>query len=413
MRTSTGILLGVLLTGLGAVGGYLARGEGPTSASVPDAQRDMDLEAEVARLRTLLSARAPSLEGREAPAPASVARAPGEASGTSPDRALAPLETLDLASVTDAQDALRRLMRFLQTQWARGEAGHLVILRALDRIWDQEDLLRALAPNEEEALRNLYPLIRFLVRHDRQVAATAETLFRTLARRPEALQGIHRETLLLFTDGAGVFLPGILPPEKMDRLREHAGTILETPASEQSPALRSSRDELEQLVHQWTPPLSPEAAAQKLQSGTITPREAVALLHRLTPAEVASHDLHEAVQDALRLGIRYAVNLVSSDLDGRTLEAYDEAFFDAIREGELSPWVTGTWLQNSGRRTWAQQQAFFDVGIHSDAGLRRRLIQSLGTVPLPPEAWLQGVRKIPDLIEEEWAHLDQLLARHR
>ena len=111
--------------------------------------------------------------------------------------ALRPGETLEPFTLEDvtypdvamsADPAARR-----RAARRRGEDGHLELLHFLDEhVVQNKDLERLFEGSEEQMARYIVPMIEFMVHRKGQVLGVIETVFETMAERPQVLAEIRR-----------------------------------------------------------------------------------------------------------------------------------------------------------------------------------------------------------------------------
>jgi hypothetical protein len=394
----------------GAVGWLLGAAAGPSAAArgaadPAEAAEVRALRAEVARLEGLLEEAEPALAAASV---AAAARPPDAATGA--NGAMAPPAGEAAAAFAwleagDPEEAVRLFLAWCAAALARGLEGHLELLRVLDaHLTDptKRERIEALVGSEEEAVRLLYPVLRFAVLHDQQVADLLETTLETMAERPSFFAEMEDDTLELFTEGIGMAMPGVVDEARLARMRAHAVKVLEAPEAGQPRAIQRNRRRLEGLLRAWVPPLAPEEALARLRAGDVQGEEVLALLRRVPPELRGGLDLEPLLGPLVETGSWRALReLERLEIDASTRAALDRRVTDAARLGRADGHAVGSYLRATGRDTFAKALPFLDAGL--TAGGRAPDAMALAAMRMPggPESqeWLRGVRERYDLSE--------------
>lgn len=260
---------------------------------------------------------------------------------------------LDLAGAGTLDELLARLYAYAAAQLAVGPEGHKALYRTLDRLLREDEALRRFLRSEEDLAPHLYGLLRFLMDRDAQVVDLTETLLRVAAEEPAFFEGADGDTLELVTEGVGPLLPGMVGPERLERLRALAQRALRTPAEQQPQGLRSARGNLERLLAAWTPRLPSREAAARLAAGGLEPREALALLRQVAPGDRGALDLLGLLGPLVETGDPRVLRAdVLQGLAPRDQAALDQRLLAAAPSLRLTEWHLRTYLEASGRSTW-------------------------------------------------------------
>lgn len=388
-----------LALAVGAAGFLVGRSQAPRTT--PDdpgalAQENDGLRARVAELeRTLASRPALAAAGRV------VADAPGPAPSTPPatparvadPAAPAPkvgpdgAPVLDLADVKSADELVARLLAYLETALARGPEGHLDLLRTLDAtLKDAEKTFERVAGRDEgTAARMIYPLVRFAVLHEAQVADVTESVFRTMAEHPAALADLDKNTLEVFTEGLGVVMPGVVGTDRLARLRGYVETVLATPPGSQPKSIEGNRNRMTRLLRAWAPPMTVDEVIARLKRGDLPPEELAALVRRVPKDALAGLDVAGLLGPAIARGDMAAMGA----LRGVALPPGDLAALDrqvvagpSARDGNF----VYQYLWATSRGTWASAASFVEAWFASgaaDGPQAAMIVRSLGA---PAEA---------------------------
>lgn len=322
-------------------------------------------------------AASPRLEGaagprREAPDPGSERGAQLAAARPESDRLRSVViprvpvgQPLVLEGAATPEEALGRILAYASAQLAGGRDGQRELYRTLDRLLEDKTL-EGLLDDRQDGPRSAYPLARFLVERDAQVADLAEEVFRSAAEDPQFFEGTGNGTLEVFTEGLGPVLPGMLSDARLDRLRGYVLAALQQPDERQPRALRSNRGELQRLLESWVPALPPAEALARLKEGKVVGREALALLRRVRPEDRGSLDLVGLLGPLFDEGdVRVLSSNLLQGLDGRTLSTLDTRLIDAsARDGKsIGDWHFRTWLAATARLTWEGGRGFVEQAL--------------------------------------------------
>lgn len=311
--------------------------------------------------------------------------------------ALKPGETLapfTLEDVDDPDEAMSRILRHVAALLARGEAGHLELLRFLDEaIVDDDELERIFEGSDEQMARYIVPMIEFLVHRKGQVVGVIESVFRTMAESPETYADFDDDTLEIFTEGAAVILPGAVGEKELARYRSWARTLLETPEGSLPEPVEKQRRRLQQALLLWAPRLSTEDALTRLRAGTLKGREAVQALRRLPAEQLAELDLVGILQPVVaQMDYRTLRALRDMPLQPRDLDVLDRTVLDAAAKGQARDWAIIQYLGATGRQRWPAPQALLEEGFRRGGSALETCAQALtrlgGQVPAEYLRWV-------------------------
>ena len=144
----------------------------------------------------------PAKEPREPPAaPAEDGAAPREDPAPDPapatedtEEPAAPEKPFTTEGVEDVDELSKRFMEYFEQSLRKGEKGHLELYRTFDKI-TQDRSLRKFFRNDAQMARLAYPWLKFVMKHDRQVLAMTETVYKTAAENPSWFEGTDDDTL--------------------------------------------------------------------------------------------------------------------------------------------------------------------------------------------------------------------------
>ena len=278
---------------------------------------------------------------------------------------LEPRESFSLEGVRTADEASRRFMEFVATQLAAGPEGHLAILQTIDREGRNVRRLQALFPNEREAVRHVYPWVRFLSSHEGEVVSLLETVYRNLGEHPQTFEGFDPQTLELFTEGLSALLPGAVPEDTLGRFRGYAEKALAVPEGDLPEALGGrTRRRIERNVENWAPLVAPEEALARLRSPDLKPEETMALLRRVRPEDLATLDVAELIGPLIDGRDREVLTgLGAFDLDARTVGRIDERLVAGVEAGRVDAWTVSAYAQATHRNGWPDAQRLIEAGL--------------------------------------------------
>ena len=381
--TKPGILIALLAAlGVGWLVGSMtaAGGHGGVDDEVAG------LREENARLRLALGERGPRA-GRDAPGMG------GADDGTRPTPAAS--DRYDVAAFNDGDVAFQALLAYAAVMLDKGEAGHLPLLETLNATLFREAgeaHVRELVGGSEERQRFMYPVLRFAMNREEQLADLVETVFRTMAEKPQQLAGLHDDLLALLTEDIAPLLPGVVGSARLERFREYARAILKTDRAAQPVSVQRRRVDVQRVLASWEPPLGAEEAFQRLQQGNPSPEEAAALLRRIDPANLARLDVERVLGPLIEQEPWSVLDVLGrAKLDEGTIERIDARIIQGVVQGRLNQAVVHYWLRYTGRQAFEAAKPFLERGLQAAAKATAGtfLLTALAMRPPPDEAWIQ------------------------
>ncbi|MHC5009513.1 MAG: hypothetical protein ACYTG6_01030 [Planctomycetota bacterium] len=329
-----------------------------------------------------------------------------EASPSAVDASVTEPEPFTLEGVTTAEEANRRLMAHVDALLAKGEKGHLDLLRFLDEFVVENDDLERLFGSEEEAARLIYPWIKFLIAREDQVLDLTESIYSTLAEDPQALDGLDDDTLEIFTEGVSFILPGAVSEERMDRFRDYARTILDMPEDALPASLRSARRDIERVMAVWAPRLTPTEALTQLRQGQVSGMEALALLRRIPPELLHDVDLPLLLAPLVQAGEWRAIEALSVlPLDGGDVARLDRALLQGAAEGRIHQWHFHQYLRATNRPGWPAAQDLVEAALQAGGNSAQAAASTFVSLDPRPDAayvrWALDTYEVPERIRNE------------
>jgi hypothetical protein len=276
-------------------------------------------------------------------------------------------ESFTMAERRDLDDATRSFLSYAEGRLAAGPEGHLELLETFDReiIRNREAVVELGGGDEAEITRQIYPFIRFLVEHEDGMIAMTETVFETMANDPARLEGVDDDTLEAFTEGLALLLPGAVSEAELDRFREHASRVLETPEDQLPESVLSQRSDLERAVDRyWAKPIPAGEVVERLRVGPASSREAERLFRRVPSDELRGLDPVAVYGRMLANGdlrsIRY---LGLFAVDAGAVTVLDQILLDGT--SGVDPYEVIEYLRATGRTSWESQAPFFQAAERS------------------------------------------------
>jgi len=384
------LLLAAALGGGWLLGSQSSDGSGTTASEVEA------LHEEIGRLRMALGERGPvlqtgaALHGSTALTDGTESGDPGSFLETSAD----PVNTFDIATFHDPDKAFQALLAYAATKLAEGAKGQLELLETLNRTFmtkPGEGQVQELLGSKEQAVRFIYPVIRFAMNHDAEVADMTETVFRTMAEDPQRLAEMDKDTLEIFTEGIAFMLPGMVGPKRLETMREYARATLLTSEDRQPQSVRRSRRNIQRALESWAPAVSSEEALQRLQQGTLSAEEAMAMLKRLSPEEASRLDIEALLGPILETDGHRAVSLIGRlKPDASTLARLDQRLIKGVIRGRTSQSLVEYYLRYTGRYTWEKARLFIETGLQqaSRDTAGTFMLAALRLRPGPDQSWV-------------------------
>lgn len=390
------VLLFALLAALG-VGWLIGSMTAGSTRSAATDDETLALREEVARLRLALGERGPTMRGASG-----TSASPSMGGGDDPGEVLPPppatygkTETFDIASFDDPDAAFQALLAYAATMLDRGEEGHFALLETISATFFEkpgETITEDLVGGEEQAMRFMYPILRFAMNREDQVADLTETVFKTMADDPKRFEALDDDTLELFTEGVAPMLPGMVGPTRIERFRGHARRILASELADQPHPVQRQRRDVQKALASWAPRMTKDEAFQRLQQGDISPEEATALLRRLDPADIARLDIDGLIGPLIERDPWTVISVLGrTKLDEGTRDRLDGRIIQAVADGRLKQTVVHYWLRYTGRESFDQARGFIERGLQASpkATAGTFLLTAIASKPGPDGDWLQ------------------------
>ncbi len=337
---------------------------------------------------------------------------PGPVAGSDADLATGEtLEPFTLEGVTDPDVAMARLMRHVAALLAKGEDGHLDLLLFLDEHVANSEALERFFHREEDAVRYIVPWVEFLVNRKGPVLDVVESVFETMAERPETFAEIDKDTLEIFTEGAAVVLPGAVDEERLAKFRGYARAILDTPEGSLPEPVEKQRRRIQRALALWSPRLTPEDAVARLKSGELKGPEAVQALRQLSPEQLQGLDLGTILAPVVAGGDYRALQAMRDlPLQPRDVDLLDGKMLEAAATGKVRDWTVVQYLSSTKRHRWPQQQPFIEEGLGRGGQPAETCARALGRFGgHVPKDYVRWVLERHELSEKTVRVLERLL----
>ena len=207
-------------------------------------------------------------------------------------------------------------------------------------------------------------MIEFMVHRKGQVLGVIETVFETMAERPQVLAELDDDTLEIFTEGAAIILPGAVDEAHLAKYRGWANQLLETPEGSLPEPVEKQRRRLRQALTFWAPRLSAADALAGLRSGTLRGAEAVQALRGLPAEQLADLDVAGILAPVIaEMDYRTLRSLREIPLQPRDVDLLDRTVLDAAAAGKAHDWAVVQYLQGTQRTAWPAPQVFLEEGF--------------------------------------------------
>jgi len=309
------------------------------------------------------------------------ARAAAEAQPETRDAPVTAKPTEDLPPVTidpamAPADLSALLMRYAASKLAQGPEGQKELFREFDKLV-RDKAVREMFRDENRAMPLLYPWVRFLVDHDRQVVAMTETLYKTAAEDPQWFDGLDNHSFQAFTEGLAILLPGAVDEEQLARFRAYAEKIVSMPKESLPDAIRKNQDEIQRNLEWWSKPLAPEQLLQALNDPSLPLATKVSLLRHADPAALRGVDVTSIASEALREGNPYAMQIVARFHESISVALADAAFVDGVASGKTNWYQIASYASVTQRSTWDTLRPFLETGLARGGKATEAFAQSL------------------------------------
>ncbi len=374
---------------------FLLGGKLRPEASARDARQAADSRATAAP-------DAPSSRAPEARTATDAAARPA-AAGTA--AALEAVKTVAVEPGMKPADFSAAFMDYAGKKLAQGPEGQKELFRELDRLTTDKGLEQLF--RDEEALGPLiYPWVKFLVHHDRDVVAMMETLYKTAAEEPAWFEGLDDDTFQAFTQGLAFILPGAVDEEQLARFRGYVEKILAHPKESLPEALQKNLNDIQEDLEWWSPPLTAQQVLALLADPNVLPLKKLALLRRADPEALRGVDVSRIVAEALRAGESSALWTLHELPEGMINTAVlDPAVLDCAGSGEIEWHEIHNYLEATERETWEAMRPFLQMGLTRGGKTAESCAQSLVYMTEEvPQDFVRGVLAtyaLPDEIKEQ------------
>jgi hypothetical protein len=318
---------------------------------------------------------APSPNERKEPrgADETAAAGPGAPAATAiPER----VEPVVIEAGMQPADLSTLFMRYAAKKLAEGPEGHKELFREMDRLM-QDKQLKQMFRDEQQVMPFVYPWVKFLVDHDRQVVAMMETIYKTAAEDPQWFEGLDDDPVEMFAEGLALLLPGVVDEEQLARFRSYAEKIIAMPKESLPEALQKNLSDIQRDIEWWSPAVKPEDLVKALNDPGVPVAKKIGLLRRADPAALRGVDVTAILATGIREGNGQAIFALHRFKDSVTVATLDAAFLDAVASGS-QPWhQTSNYAGATQRNTWETLRPFLDTGLARGGKATEAFAQSL------------------------------------
>ncbi len=343
-----------------------------------------------ARLRLALGERSPAGDGSQAPSMGG-----GSEVLPPPPASYAPTDRFDVTTFDHPDRAFQAFLAYAATMLDRGAEGHGPLLQTISATFFEpagKKHVAELVGGEVHEMRYHYPLLRFVMNREDQVAELTETVFRTMAEEPKRFDGLHDDLLALFTEDAAPLLPGVVGAARLERFRAYARTILGTDRAAQPVSVQRRRADVQAVLASWQPRMTPEEAFQRLQQAELSPEEGSALLRQIARADIARLDVDRVLGPLIEQDPWTVIGVLGrAELDAGMIDRLDARIIQGVVAGRLKQAVVHYWLRYTGRGSFEDAKPFLERGLQAarkdTAGTF--LLTALALRPPPAEDWIQ------------------------
>ncbi|HEX5138610.1 MAG TPA: hypothetical protein VFY93_16680 [Planctomycetota bacterium] len=287
-----------------------------------------------------------------------------------------PVEPVTVEPGMQPADLSSLFMRYAEKKLAEGPEGHKELFREFDRLVRDKEV-RNLLRDEQQAMPLLYPWVRFLVDHDRQIIGMMETIYKTAAEDPQWFQGLDDDPLEMFAEGLALLLPGATDAEQLARFRAYAEQIVALPKESLPEALQKNLSDIQRDIEWWSPAVKPEDLAKALEDPSVPVAKKIGLLRRASPESLSGVDVTPVLAAGIREGSSQALYVVQRFQGSVSVPTLDAAFLDAVASGSQQWHQIGTYASVTGRNTWETARPFVDTGLARGGKTTEAFAQSL------------------------------------
>ncbi len=390
-------LLWIVTLGAAFFVGQSLAGDGGATDDLPSDELAV-LRQENERLRGELSNRnAPLLGGRDDGerrngGASTTTRDGGDSTNRSGSSGAGTLSSFRLAGHADPDIAVAEFLDYARTMLARGEEGHLQLLRTFDAIQrgSKGQAFRRLFGDDFQSSRFLYEVMRFGVEHERQVAAMTETIFRAMANDPDSLSEFDDDSFEVFTEGIALPMPAIVDRATMDRLRGYARTVMEKDRSQLPKSLRNMHRHMRNVLRAWAPLTSLDDASTRLSAGNLPLDEATALLRRMSKEQLKSVDVVSTSAKLLESGDSDILNYFENDRIVKVREQLDPYVLKGMAQKKYADHQFRAYLVRTGRGSWDKARPLIDEALKLGGGAPNRVLAAAVRLRPPPDSdWIR------------------------
>jgi hypothetical protein len=253
------------------------------------------------------------------------------------------------------------IMEYAGKKLAEGPEGQKELFREMDRLMQD---MKTTFRDEQQLMPLIYPWVKFLVQHEREVVGMMETLYKTAAEDPQWFQGLDDDSFEVICEGLALVLPGAVSEEQLARYRSHVEKILALPKESLPEALQKNLRDIERNLEWWSPPLTVQQVLAMLNDPSVPVNKKLTLLARAQQEALRGVDVTRIVAEAVRGGQLNALWTIRNLPEGAVNTALlDPVVLDCAADGKLPSHQVTIYLSATRRETWDAMRPFIQQGL--------------------------------------------------
>ena len=161
-------------------------------------------------------------------------------------------------------------------------------------------------------------------------------------------------------------------------------------------SVQRERRHVQRALESWAPALSAEEALARLEDAETSPEEALSLLRKLTPEQVAGLDLDALLGPMLQSeGYRVVSMIGRLKPDARTIGKLDQRLIQGVIGGSAPQNLVQYYLRYTGRHEFEKARHFLESGLQqaTPEATGVFVMAAIGMRPGPDDEWLKWVEQ--------------------
>jgi hypothetical protein len=312
---------------------------------------------------------APSSRAPEARADSAAAPAPETPTKREPVKTVVVTPGMKPAELSAA------IMEYADKKLAEGPEGQKELFREMDRLIQE---MKTSFRDEQALMPLVYPWVKFLVQHEREVVGMMETLYKTAAEEPQWFEGLDDDSFEVICEGLALVLPGAVSEDQLARFRGHVEKLLALPKESLPQALQKNLRDIERNLEWWSPPMTVQQVLAMLNDPSVPATRKLTLLARAEPEALRGVDVTRIIADAVRGGQLNALWTIRNLPEGAVnTAALDPVVLDCAADGKLPSHQITIYLSATRRETWEAMRPFIQQGLARGGKATEAFAQSL------------------------------------